>query len=163
PEHPRTGDRIDIPRQPDDVLVFHAGTIREVDGSLITSGGRVLAVTGLGESIEVAQQRSQSSAASVSFADKQFRTDIGWRELTRSSLRCAARGRGDVPELPETETIARDLDRAITGTRIVDARVVRADVLREVRAAAFVRRVRDTAIVRCWRRAKLIVLDLSSG
>jgi formamidopyrimidine-DNA glycosylase len=67
-----------------------------------------------------------------------------------------------VPELPETETIARDLDRAITGARIVNARVIRSDVLREVRTAAFVRRVRDTAIVRCWRRAKLVVLDLSS-
>jgi phosphoribosylamine--glycine ligase len=87
PERPRNGDRIDIPRPPDDVLVFHAGTKREGSGSLVTSGGRVLAITGLGESIEAAQQRSQSFAASVSFAGKQFRTDIGWRELTRSSLR----------------------------------------------------------------------------
>jgi formamidopyrimidine-DNA glycosylase len=68
-----------------------------------------------------------------------------------------------VPELPETETIARDLDRAITGARVAGARVIRGDVLREVRPAVFVRRVRDTEIVRCWRRAKLVVLDLSSG
>jgi formamidopyrimidine-DNA glycosylase len=68
-----------------------------------------------------------------------------------------------VPELPETETIARDLDRAVTGARIVDASVRRADVLREVRAPQFVRRVTDTSIVHCWRRAKLVVLDLSSG
>jgi formamidopyrimidine-DNA glycosylase len=68
-----------------------------------------------------------------------------------------------VPELPETETIARDLDRAITGARIVEARVVRSDVLREVRSTAFVRRVRGTSITRCWRRAKLVVIDLSSG
>ena len=87
PERPRVGDRIDIPRPSDDVLVFHAGIKRDGSGSLVTSGGRVLAVTGLGESIEAAQQRSQSFAASVSFAGKQFRTDIGWRELTRSSLR----------------------------------------------------------------------------
>jgi len=38
-----------------------------------------------------------------------------------------------VPELPETETIARDLDRAITGAKIVDGRVIRADVLRTTR------------------------------
>jgi phosphoribosylamine---glycine ligase len=86
PERPRTGDQIDIPRVPDDVLVFHAGTRRADDGSLVTSGGRVLAVTGLGDSIEGAQQRSQSFAAEVSFPGKQYRTDIGWRELTRSGL-----------------------------------------------------------------------------
>jgi len=68
-----------------------------------------------------------------------------------------------VPELPETETIARDLDRAVTGARIVGARVIRSDVLREVRPAVFVRRVKETSIERCWRRAKLVVLDLSSG
>jgi phosphoribosylamine--glycine ligase len=87
PERPRIGDRIELPQPPDDVLVFHAGTERGGDGSLRTSGGRVVAVTGVGESIEVAQHLSQSFAASVLFADKQFRTDIGWRELTRSSLR----------------------------------------------------------------------------
>ncbi|MGH7616373.1 MAG: phosphoribosylamine--glycine ligase [Gemmatimonadaceae bacterium] len=85
PEQPRAGDRIELPAAPGDTLVFHAGTRRADDGSLVTSGGRVLAVTGLGESIEEAQQRSQSFAAAVSFAGKQFRTDIGWRELTRSA------------------------------------------------------------------------------
>ena len=84
PQEPRTGDRIDLPAPPADVLVFHAGTRRDPDGALVTSGGRVLAVTGLGGSIDEAQQRSQAFAAEVSFAGKQFRTDIGWRELTRS-------------------------------------------------------------------------------
>jgi formamidopyrimidine-DNA glycosylase len=68
-----------------------------------------------------------------------------------------------VPELPETETIARDLDRAVTGRTITSVRVVRADVLREVSARQFVRRVAGTRIDRCWRRAKLVVIDLSSG
>jgi phosphoribosylamine--glycine ligase len=86
PDRPRSGDVIRIPDVPNDVLVFHAGTRRGDDDSLVTSGGRVLAVTGLGDSIEAAQQRSQSFAASVEFAGKQFRTDIGWRELTRSGL-----------------------------------------------------------------------------
>ena len=67
-----------------------------------------------------------------------------------------------MPELPETETIARDLDRAIAGNRIIDVRVKRADVLREVDARQLRRRVVGVAIDRAWRRAKLIVLDLSS-
>jgi formamidopyrimidine-DNA glycosylase len=71
--------------------------------------------------------------------------------------------RHDVPELPETETIARDLDRAIAGSRIIDVRVKRADVLREVDARQLRRRVLGVAIDHAWRRAKLIVLDLSSS
>jgi formamidopyrimidine-DNA glycosylase len=68
-----------------------------------------------------------------------------------------------VPELPETETIARDLDRAIAGQTIVGAHVSKADVLREVTAAQFVRRITGQTIERAWRRAKLVVLDLSAG
>ena len=68
-----------------------------------------------------------------------------------------------MPELPETETIACDLDRAIAGNRIIDVRVKRADVLREVDARQLRRRVVGAAIDRAWRRAKLIVLDLSSS
>jgi formamidopyrimidine-DNA glycosylase len=68
-----------------------------------------------------------------------------------------------MPELPETETIARDLDREVSGRTIVRAIVRKADVLREVTAGALGRRVAGEMIVRCWRRAKLIVLDLSGG
>jgi formamidopyrimidine-DNA glycosylase len=68
-----------------------------------------------------------------------------------------------VPELPETETIARDLDRELVGHRIVGVRVTRPDVLREVRAAALVRRLTGAIIGRSWRRAKLVVIDLSTG
>lgn len=68
-----------------------------------------------------------------------------------------------MPELPETETIARDLHDAIAGRRILGASVARADVLREVDAATLAARVTGAGIVRCWRRAKLVVLDLSSG
>jgi len=83
PEKPRTGDRIDIPLSPDDVLFFHAGTKRDATGNLVTAGGRVLAVTGLGESVEEAREKSQEFAAATQFEGKQYRTDIGWRELTR--------------------------------------------------------------------------------
>ena len=68
-----------------------------------------------------------------------------------------------MPELPETETIARDLDRAVSGSTIRTVRVTRSDVLREVDAVELERRVVGTVITRSWRRAKLIVLDLSSG
>ena len=68
-----------------------------------------------------------------------------------------------MPELPETETIARDLDRAIAGSEIIDVRVRRSDVLREVDTRQLRRRVVGTVIRHAWRRAKLIVLDLSSN
>ena len=68
-----------------------------------------------------------------------------------------------IPELPETETIARDLDRAVAGSTIVGVRVRHADVLREVSARTLTNRITGTTILRAWRRAKLVVLDLSSG
>jgi formamidopyrimidine-DNA glycosylase len=67
-----------------------------------------------------------------------------------------------VPELPETETIANDLDRAIRGARISGVVVSKADVLREVSAAALKRRVVGARVGRSWRRAKLVVIDLST-
>jgi formamidopyrimidine-DNA glycosylase len=67
-----------------------------------------------------------------------------------------------VPELPETETIARDLDRAITGRRITAVDVTRPDVLREGSPVDLGVRTTGRAFVRAWRRAKLVVLDLDS-
>jgi formamidopyrimidine-DNA glycosylase len=68
-----------------------------------------------------------------------------------------------VPELPETETIARDLDGAIRGREIKKASVRKADVLREVTARSLAKRVRGATILRSWRRAKLVVMDLDTG
>ena len=68
-----------------------------------------------------------------------------------------------MPELPETETIARDLDAAVSGRRIVEVTVRRPDVLREVTPEALAARVRGAVLDRVWRRAKLVVLDLSTG
>ena len=68
-----------------------------------------------------------------------------------------------MPELPETETIARDLDRAITGRRVTEVHVTRPDVLREGSADDLRARTAGRAFVRTWRRAKLVVLDLDSG
>jgi phosphoribosylamine--glycine ligase len=84
PEKPRGGDVIRLPNASNDVIVFHAGTKRN-GKHLVTAGGRVLTVTGLGDSLEEAQRRSQEFATAVEFEGKQFRTDIGWRELSRSS------------------------------------------------------------------------------
>lgn len=83
PDHPRAGDRIELPPPPRGVLPFHASTRREGDGSIVTAGGRVLAITGLGASFEEAHRRSTEYAASVRFEGKQYRADIGWRELAR--------------------------------------------------------------------------------
>lgn len=68
-----------------------------------------------------------------------------------------------MPELPETETIARDLDGAISGRRIVKVAVRKPDVLREVSPRKFGSRLRGASILRSWRRAKLVVIDLDTG
>jgi formamidopyrimidine-DNA glycosylase len=68
-----------------------------------------------------------------------------------------------VPELPETETIARDLHAAISGRTITKVSVKKADVLRGITPRGLASSLRDTRIVRGWRRAKLVVLDLDSG
>lgn len=68
-----------------------------------------------------------------------------------------------MPELPETETIARDLDREISGRTVVGIVVTKPDVLRETTPAELEARVVGARIERCWRRAKLVVIDLSTG
>src|SRR5204863_5027007 len=68
-----------------------------------------------------------------------------------------------MPELPETKTMARDLHREVSGARITAVRVTKADVLREVSPRELSKRVIGAAITRGWRRAKLVVLDLSTG
>lgn len=59
-----------------DSLVFHAGT-SEREGAIITSGGRVLAITSMALSIEEAQKKSMACANAISFEGKYFRKDIG--------------------------------------------------------------------------------------
>jgi phosphoribosylamine--glycine ligase len=80
-----TGTRITVPpavRDQADVLVFHAATTLGEAG-LVTDGGRVLAVTGTGATLEAAAHASRAAADAISFEGKQFRPDIGWRELAR--------------------------------------------------------------------------------
>lgn len=66
----------------DDLMVFHAGTERR-DGKLLTSGGRVLAVTAVAPSFTSAASASRNGAAAIDFEGAFFRTDIGWRERAR--------------------------------------------------------------------------------
>lgn len=65
-------------------ILFHAGTERDPEGTVRTAGGRVLAATGLGPTLEEARERSLELARAVDFQGKYFRGDIGWRELKRS-------------------------------------------------------------------------------
>jgi phosphoribosylamine--glycine ligase len=64
------------------VTVFHAGTALEGD-QVVTSGGRVLSVTAIGETIDEAAERAYAAAAMIEFEGKQFRRDIGWRARSR--------------------------------------------------------------------------------
>ncbi|HEX5829920.1 MAG TPA: phosphoribosylamine--glycine ligase [Gemmatimonadaceae bacterium] len=83
PDAPRTGAAILLPPLPPDVLVFHAGTTRDASGVLRSAGGRVLAVTAVAPSLADARQRSAAYAAALVLPDKQFRSDLAWRELAR--------------------------------------------------------------------------------
>jgi phosphoribosylamine--glycine ligase len=86
PLNPRKGDAITgLPAEAEmgeDGMVFHAGTA-EADGKLVTSGGRVLCVTALGESARTAAQRAYELAAGIQFAGRQYRSDIGHRAIKR--------------------------------------------------------------------------------
>ena len=66
----------------EDVKVFHAGTGFE-NGNLVSTGGRVLCVTSLGENIAESQQRCYAHIDKISFNGATFRKDIGWRALKR--------------------------------------------------------------------------------
>lgn len=85
PDAPRKGAAITLPAPSDDVHIFHAGTARSAEGSLVTAGGRVLAVTAVAPSMEEARSASAAAAARIEFAGKHFRSDIGWREPVRDA------------------------------------------------------------------------------
>jgi phosphoribosylamine--glycine ligase len=83
PDAPRNGDGISgIPAETPDCVTFHAGT-KIKDGHLTTSGGRVLCVVGLGDSVKVAQKNAYAAADQIHFDGAQLRRDIGWRALKR--------------------------------------------------------------------------------
>lgn len=81
PESPKLGDEITgLPKDLQDAYVFHAGTTLK-DGKVITSGGRVLCVTALGETVKFAQQQAYKIAEQIHFDGAQYRKDIGYRAI----------------------------------------------------------------------------------
>lgn len=83
-KYPREGDfgtpiyGIDDARNIPAVVVFHAGTDRDLStGALVTHGGRILTVTALGGNLEEARARAYGAVERIQFAGKYFRTDIG--------------------------------------------------------------------------------------
>lgn len=92
PDNPRKGDAITgLTAGGEDFHVFHAGTALAGD-QIVTAGGRVLTVTALGDTVKIAQARAYEIAASIEFAGKQMRRDIGWRAIQRKGN---TRGRAD--------------------------------------------------------------------
>lgn len=82
PLQPRKGDAITgLPPEADDAMVFHAGTQLDEDGTLRVSGGRVLCVTALADSVRQAQQRAYDVARGIHFDGAQYRRDIGHRAV----------------------------------------------------------------------------------
>ena len=81
PDEPRKGDVITgLPTDLQDAHVFHAGSTMQ-DGQPVTSGGRVLCVTALGDSVKQAQSRAYQIAEGIHFEGSQMRRDIGWRAI----------------------------------------------------------------------------------
>jgi len=84
PEAPKLNDEIYIEdRVISDSYIFHAGTIFR-DNKLLTSGGRVLAVTALGNSVKEAQSKAYETINTVKFNGAQYRKDIGFRALNNN-------------------------------------------------------------------------------
>jgi len=81
PDTPRKGDAITgLPPAGTDYHVFHAGTALR-DGKVLTSGGRVLCVTALGDSVRMAQKRAYEVIEGIRFDGMQYRRDIGFRAI----------------------------------------------------------------------------------
>ncbi|HEX8834276.1 MAG TPA: phosphoribosylamine--glycine ligase [Abditibacteriaceae bacterium] len=69
--------------QTDGAIVFHAGTSQN-DSKVVTSGGRVLGVSALGEGFEAARKGAYSAVEKIAFDGAHFRRDIGWRCLPKA-------------------------------------------------------------------------------
>jgi phosphoribosylamine--glycine ligase len=82
PMTPRKGDVIDgLPADAADAMVFHAGTANDAQGAVMVSGGRVLCVTALADSVAAAQQKAYGAVNGIRFAGMQYRRDIGYRAV----------------------------------------------------------------------------------
>jgi phosphoribosylamine---glycine ligase len=66
-----------------DAYVYHAGTASK-DGQVVTAGGRVLCVTGVGVDIQEALKKAYTAVSAIHFEGAQYRKDIGWRALKKT-------------------------------------------------------------------------------
>ncbi|MDR2871354.1 MAG: phosphoribosylamine--glycine ligase, partial [Xanthomonadaceae bacterium] len=89
PDPVRSGDVIDgLNRDvPAGTKVFHAGTHLDGNGDIVTSGGRVLCVAALGDSVADAQHAAYDSVAKIRWKGEFHRHDIGWRAIERERNR----------------------------------------------------------------------------
>ncbi len=76
-------DGIEAAERVEGVTVFHAGTARHASGALLGSGGRVLAVTAIANTLASARARAYRAIDEIAYTDGFHRRDIGWRELER--------------------------------------------------------------------------------
>lgn len=85
PDAPEKGAVITVPENlGGDILLFHAGTTRDADGTLRVGGGRVLNVTACADTVAAAAAASRAAAERITFAGKTWRRDIAWRETRRA-------------------------------------------------------------------------------
>ena len=85
PGHYEKGSEIrnlDAAAKGDDIEIFHAGTTKK-DGKILATGGRVLAVTALGQTVTEAQNRAYAAVDKIDWPEGFCRRDIGWRAVKR--------------------------------------------------------------------------------
>jgi phosphoribosylamine--glycine ligase len=86
PERSDPGVTVHLPSTtPNNVILFHAGTRIAGDGGLITTGGRVIDVTGIGPNLPTALTLAYDAVQHIHFDGMQYRTDIGMRALWRDT------------------------------------------------------------------------------
>lgn len=85
PEKYPKGDPIQLPADREHAWVLHAGTQLTENNTIVSSGGRVLGVVGLGNTLQAAADQAYGLAREVKFTSKYLRHDIGWRQLKRET------------------------------------------------------------------------------
>ena len=77
PEAYEKGFTISLPEKTNQALLFHAGTAHDTSGSLVNQGGRVMAITGMGEGLQEALDHAYAAIDQISWKNAYFRRDIG--------------------------------------------------------------------------------------
>lgn len=71
-----------IPAEQKSSKVFHAGTLTDPQGNVVSNGGRVLCVVCLGDTVEAAQRKTYDLIDEIDWATAYYRTDIGYKALS---------------------------------------------------------------------------------